>query len=261
MALEHTEAVLLKSFNWSESSRTVILFSKNHGKIVLIDKGGRRIKSKRGRLMSFSRLGITYYNSEKETSGYISDIELIEQFSLEKDGTLGRLAYASASCELLNLILPEEEKQENLYILFCEFLSLSDKIDKKYLPSLFIIFILRLIAQLGYHPSFGFCSGCSKAIESGKAGSKYYFSPQRGGIICETCKTGGDYYIVLSFENYRALKILQTSSLSDAEQVPIGYQQAVLMLEVVEEHLGYQAGIKHKLKSLDFLEKLKNSQH
>jgi hypothetical protein len=33
------------------------------------------------------------------------------------------------------------------------------------------------------------------------------------------------------------------------------------MLEVVEEHLGYQAGLKQKLKSLEFLEKLKNSQH
>ncbi len=211
--------------------------------------------------MSFSRLGITYYASEKETSGYISDIELIEQFSLEKEGTLGRLAYASASCELLNLVLPEEEEQAQLYELFCNFLSQIDSIDKKYLPSLFIIFILRLISHLGYHPSLGYCSGCSREMTDGPKGSKYFFAPERGGLICEACKRPGDYYIVLSLENFRALKILQTSSLSDAELVPIGYQQAVLMLEVVEEHLGYQAGIKQKLKSLQFLEKLKNSQH
>ena len=108
--------VILKMFNWSESSRTVIFFSKEFGKLPLIDKGGRSFKSKRGRLQSFSQLGLTFYSSEKESSGYISDIELIKMYSFEKEGTLGRLAYASAACELLNLLLPQGQTQETLYI-------------------------------------------------------------------------------------------------------------------------------------------------
>lgn len=260
MALDKSEAILLKSFNWSESSRTVVFFTRKFGKMALFDKGGRRLKNKRGRIQSFARMEITFYNSEKETSGYISDIDLLEQFSLEKDGSLGRLAYVSAACELLHQLLPEEEPQERLYNLFCKFLSLSDKTKKRYLPALFIIFALKILSQLGYQPSLSYCAGCSKEIKTESKTAKFIFSPSRGGIICGTCQTAGEYYIQLSSENLKPLQLMQRSSLNESESIPIGYQQAILMIEIIEEHLGFQADLKHRLKSLKFLEKLKNSQ-
>ncbi len=260
MALDKTEAILLKSFNWSESSRTVVFFTQKFGKLALVDKGGRRFKSKRGRVQSFARLEITFYNSEKETSGYISDIDLIEQFSLEKDGSLGRLSYVSAACELLHQLLPEEEPQEMLYTFFCKFLSLSDQMEKTHLPALFIIFMLKILSQMGYQPSFSYCAGCSKELKAESKKTNFLFSPSRGGIICSTCQTAGEYYIHLSSENLKLLQLMQRSSLNEAELIQIGYQQAIMMIEIIEEHLGFQADLKHRLKSLKFLEKLKNSQ-
>ena len=109
MALEKTDAVVLRTFNWSESSRTVIFFTRNFGKMALVDKGGRSIKSKRGRIVSFTHMELTFYASEKESNGYIRDVDTLKAFSFEKDGAVGRLAYGSAACELLNLLLPEEE--------------------------------------------------------------------------------------------------------------------------------------------------------
>ena len=63
MALEKTEAVVLKAFNWSESSRTVLFFSRRFGRIALVDKGGRSFKSKRGRVTPFAKLEISFYQS------------------------------------------------------------------------------------------------------------------------------------------------------------------------------------------------------
>ena len=164
MALEKTEAVILRSFNWSESSRTVVFFSRREGKLPLVDKGGRTFKSRRGRLIPFSLMEITYYSSEKESSGYISDVELLRSYRLENEGSLGRLTFASAACELLYLLLPEKEPQEELYDYLTAYLERVETADKQYLAAVFLSFFLRLLSQLGYSPSISYCAVCRREL-------------------------------------------------------------------------------------------------
>ncbi len=260
MALEKTEAVILKTFNWSESSRTVVFFSKEYGRLPLVDKGGRSFKTKRGRLQPFSKLDVTFYSSEKESNGYVSDSELLQMYTFEKDGTLGRLAYGSAACEMLNMLLPDEQPQRAIYQYFIKYLEMIDKAEKQFLPSLFVAFFLRIISQLGYHPSLQFCVNCNKEINIENSGKEYSLSPKRGGVVCRSCQIAGDYYIPLSSDNLRLLIALQKASLSEACALPIGYQQTSLLLDALQKLLSYQADLKSNLKSLEFLEKLKNSQ-
>jgi len=259
MSLEKTEAIVLKAFNWSESSRTVVFFSLDFGRIALIDKGGRSMKSKRGRLIRFARLETTFYLSEKESRGYIRELEPIEAYSLEGEGGLGRLAYASAACELLQNLLPEEEPQRALYNYFVSFLRQVEAVDKRYLASLFLGFYLRLLSQLGYHPSLAWCASCGKSIEEMGSEPIRYFSPERGGLICRTCQMPGDYYISLSDESYRFLLSLQTASLAEAAAKTISFKEATGLMDALTKFVAHQTGLKAELKSLEFIEKLKNS--
>jgi DNA repair protein RecO (recombination protein O) len=260
MSLEKTEAVILKLFNWSESSRTVVFFSRGYGKLALVDKAGRSFTSKRGRLIPGSRMEITYYSSEKEGPGYISDVELLEHFSLEKEGTVGRLAFTSAAAELLYLLMPEKQAQTDLYDYFLSFLRYMDSADRPYLPAIFLAFYLRLLSQLGYSPSLAWCSLCRKELPgSAGEGEGLLFSPERGGIVCSSCQRPGDAYIPLSMENHRLMVTLQTASLKEAATLPVSYQETVRLAEALTRFVSYQAGITSGLKSLEFLEKLKNS--
>ncbi len=260
MPREKSEAVILKTFNWAESSRTVVILSRDFGKMPLIDKGGRSITSKRGRLIRFARLEIGFHYSEKTERGYINDVELLEMFSFERDGTLGRLAYGSAACELLYLLLPEEESHPILYDYLVNFLRNIDLCDKHYLPALFITYFLRLLSQLGYHPSLAYCITCGRETDLDTASdSPICFSPERGGVVCPACQRSGEYYIPLSAESYRVLSRLQTASLTEAATVPIGYQEASLLIDALTKFLSYQSGLVSGLKSLEFLEKLRNS--
>ncbi len=261
MSLEKSEAVILKTYNWSESSRTVVFFSLDYGRIALVDKGGRSIKSKRGRLVPFSRSEITFYHSEKESSGYISDVELLEAFSFEKEGTLGRLAYASAACELLHLLLPEDEPQRALYNYFVNFLKQMDSVDRRFLLAVFIAFYLRLLSQLGYHPSLAYCASCGKEFAFGEEdGEIRLFSVDRGGFICPACQRPGEYYISFSSDSHKLLVALQTASLSEAATLPISFSEGVKLLDALTKFVGNQTGLKSELKSLQFIEKLKNAQ-
>ncbi len=261
MSLEKTEAIILKSFNWSESSRTVVFFTEQAGKLPLVDKGGRSFKSRRGRLIPFARMEITYYSSQKESRGYISEVALLEHFSLEKSGSLGRLAFASAACELLYLLLPDEEPQGNLYDYFRAFLGYVETADKHCLSALFLAFFLRVLSHLGYNPSLAYCVLCRRDLDTmGEKADQVLFSPARGGIICSACQKAGDYYIPFSSASYKLLLALQTASLKEAVTLPIGYQETVLLLEALAKFVSYQTGITSDLKSLKFLEKLKNSE-
>ena len=216
------------------------------------------MKSKRGRLIRFARMETTFYLSEKESRGYIRELEPIEAFSLEGDGGLGRLAYASAACELLEHLLPEEEPQRQLYTYFVSYLKQVQTVEKKSLPGVFLAFYLRLLSQLGYHPSLAFCASCSKGIDQMEDAAARVFSPDRGGLICRTCQMPGDYYISLSDEAYCYLLTLQTASLSEAAKLPIGFREATGLMDALTKFVGYQTGLKSELKSLEFIEKLKN---
>ena len=257
MPLKVTEAVILKFFNWSESSRTVILFSKDQGRLALVDKGGRRINSKRGRLIQFAKLEITYYSSQKESNGYISDINVLEVYSLDKDGSLGRLAYGSAACELLYTLLSEQQAHTDLYNYFISFLKIIELSDKHTLPVVFLTFFIHLLSNLGYHPSLTNCVVCTKKFDiSDKKGDSVTFSPERGGIVCNTCQKAGEYYIQLLPDEYSNLVELQRLSLSKSLGLTIGYQKATGLLEVLIKFASFQTGYKLDLKSIEFLRKL-----
>lgn len=261
MALETTEAIILKSFNWSESSRTVHFLTSRFGKITLMDRGGRSIKSRRGRLMPFARLELGFFRSQKSSAGYLSTVEVLELFSFEADGTLGRLAYGSAACELLGLFLPEEEAQPELYDYLITYLRLVDKTDKRFIAACFLTFFLRLVSHLGFHPSLEYCVVSSEPRTSFVSEEKSAsFSPSRGGIVSPACQKPGEYYIDLPLADLELLISLQTASLSEAARVQVGFSHAGRMIEVLAKFLSYQADTGANLKSIAFLEKLKNSQ-
>ncbi len=260
MSLEKTYAFVLKSYDWSESSRTISFFTRNFGKLSLVDKGGRGLTAKRGRVINFSELELTFYESQKDSNGYISDVELIRMFELSGDGSLGRLAYASAAVELLQLLLPKEEPLIDLYEYSVSFLDKINQAKKQALSSLFLTFFLRLLSQLGYHPSLGYCVACDKKIESFiKDGAAVRFSPERGGVVCPSCQNPGEYYIALPYEGFAKLVELQTASLNEAENVTLGFKETSLLLDALVNFLEYQADVSQKIKSLEFLHKLKNA--
>lgn len=270
MAIEKSEAIVLKTYNWAESSRTVVFFTYTFGRLSLINKGGRSIKSKRGRIIPFTRMEITFYHSEKESRGYISEIEIVESFSFEKDGTLGRLAYGSAACELLLRLLPEEHPQPQLFNYFISFLKIIEKTEKKYLVAVFIAFYLRLLSQLGYHPSLAYCASCGKDLHENSHKTEqsrktckrqkicqWQFGINKGGIVCKTCQKLEDDYISFSEKSYKLLWGLQTASLIEAAAMPISLKDAGGLLDVLTRFVSNQTGLNMELKSLAFIEKLK----
>jgi len=253
-----SEGIILKSINWKENSRIVTFFLEKGGRLSIIDRGGRSIKSKRGRLITFSRLEVNYFKSEKSGTGYLTEADPIESFLLEKDGSLGRLTFASAAVELLYDLLPEDEPMSDLYYLTIGFFRLTDNIPKGGLYPLFIAYFMRLLSQLGYRPNFAGCVSCGQ--EPRPESGYYFFIPEKGGLVCSSCQTMGEYYIRLQSERLEQIYRLQTSSLTEASSARLKLKEAEEVLELLVNFLRFQTD-KGELKSLKFLEKLKKTNY
>ena len=260
MPIEKTEGFVLKAYNWSESSRTIIFFTRNSGKLALTDRGGRSLKSKRGRAIPFARLELTYYSSERESAGHLSEVNIAQAWSFEDESALGRLAFGSAVCELLRLTLPDHEPHEDLYLYSLKFFDHLAKSPREALLPLFVCYYLRAISFLGYRPVLSACVDCGKKKEDFTVSGRFFkLSPDRGGVICNSCQREGERYIQLAADDIGWAETLQTSSLEEAEREIISYQRASRVLDALLWFLKTQTGI-GKINSLDFLNKLKNAQ-
>ncbi|MBN4076509.1 DNA repair protein RecO [Gemmatimonas aurantiaca] len=255
MAIKKTEAFVLKAFNWSESSRTISFFTRDRGKLPLTDRGGRSIKSKRGRALPFAHLAITYYDSERASAGHLSDVSVVSAWTFEGESVLGRLAFASAACELLWQTLPDEESHPEIFHYTLDYFSRLDSCPRESLPGLFLSYFIRTLSFLGYRPVLTGCVGCGKGVrEFGMATAR--FSADRGGLLCGACQVSGERYIALS-ETELALSIqLQAGSLAEAAKTQIGFAEMNRIAQALIQFLGSQTGML-KMKSLEFLDKLK----
>ena len=253
-----SEGIILKSVNWKENSRIVTFFLANCGRLSIVDRGGRSIKSKKGRLQTFCRMEVSYFKSDKSGTGYLTEVDPIESFLFERDGSLGRLVFGSAALEILYDLLPEDEPQKSLYHLTMQFLKLTDLVHKLSLYPLFLAYLMKLLSHLGYRPNFSGCVGCGKDMQTNGDNKILAFSPERGGLVCSTCQIAGEYYIRLQSERQQIVYALQTASLAEAASFNIRYKEAEDILELLTHFLRYQTGTK-KLKSLTFLEKLKKT--
>lgn len=255
MSLKKTEAFVLKSFNWSESSRTVSFFTRDQGKLALNDRGGRSLKAKRGRALPFAHLELTYYTSEKPTPGYVTEIHAQKVWSFEDDAALGRLALAGAACELLWLVLPDHEPHPEIFNYYLTYFDRMNSAPRESLPATFLVCVLRTLSFVGYQPLLTGCVGCGKSLEKIST-AELRFSPDRGGIICGACQVSGERYIQLASDDLKVAVALQSSSLKESGAHKVSFAQMNRMTDVLIEFLRAQTGIQ-KINSLEFLEKLK----
>ena len=87
MPLCKTEVIVLKSINYGETSKILTLYSRTSGKISVIAKGARNIKSRfGGTLEPINYLAIVFYEKESRNIQYLSQVDIIEYFpQIKKD--------------------------------------------------------------------------------------------------------------------------------------------------------------------------------
>lgn len=143
-----SEGIVLARRNYSEADRIVIVYSKGYGKLGLIAKGVRRIKSRKGgSLEVFSY--IRFSAARGKNLDILTETEIITSFPQIRKN-LKKVSVAYYFIEVVGRLTHEEEKNELLFSLLLKYLKSLQKEEE--LKKLRTRFVKDIIVLLGYWP-------------------------------------------------------------------------------------------------------------
>jgi len=248
MAIQKTEAIVLKNQDIRETSILTTFFTKNFGKIQGVMKGirGSRGKINNG-LQPFACSNIVFYERKKSSLHTISQCDLKNFFcNLRKD--LKKTAYAYYFSELIQNFLQPHDKNEDVFNLLFSSLALLDeeKIDTDILSR---IFELQLLSLSGFKPKIDCCLKCTALVEDDA-----FFSFNEGGLLCEECARNKKDATVITHDALFFIHLLESKKIFELLHLkiapPIKTELALILNQFVQVHTG------KKFKSLKFIKQV-----
>src|SRR5208283_1453149 len=116
-----TEGIVLKTFDFRETSRIATFFTRDFGKVKGVLKGIRRDPQKFGSSVEkFSVNDIVYYQYRNTELHLVSHCDMKDFFSGLR-GDLERMTAASYAAELIDTLMPPEEENPEIYRLMQSF--------------------------------------------------------------------------------------------------------------------------------------------
>ncbi|MEE4312392.1 MAG: DNA repair protein RecO [candidate division KSB1 bacterium] len=252
MGLEKTEAIVLRSHKLGETSKILTLYSKKEGRLKVVAKGARGLKSRfYGSLESLNHINLVYYFKENRDLQLLSQADIIDPFNRIRED-LNRFVMASTASEIVMKSQFAEEADPTLFGIFLHYLKcLNDTGDTG--DGLTLWFGLQYLKRTGFEPKTDNCLLCGRHADQ----KSYLFSITRGGYVCDGCRTAEITGIRISRNSLELIGKLSNSGSEDASGEHASTLAVKESLSVTYQFMAYHVpGLEH-LKSLDFREKLK----
>ena len=147
-----TEAVVLRSLDYGETSQIVTLFTREKGKLGVMAKGARRPKSSFGAtLQPMAYTQVVFYYKPTRTLQTLSESSHVESFhSLRRD--LESITVGLRIVELVDALMEEEDAQPEVFALLVRTLRRLDIAETR-VTNLWLYAQLRLARMLGVAPA------------------------------------------------------------------------------------------------------------
>jgi DNA repair protein RecO (recombination protein O) len=180
MSIHKTEALVLNKWDFRETSLIVNFYTRDFGKMSGLLKGIKKEPAKfASTLELFSYNDIVFYKKINSPLHLVSQCDLRDNFDLVRQ-SISKIGVASLMMELLNEIMPQEDKNEDVFdlaITSLKELEINNNPDK-----IMTIFKIKMLAFSGFKPHFDSCVSCGSKINSQ---SKFSFA--LGGLLCSRC--------------------------------------------------------------------------
>lgn len=178
-----TQGFILKKTDQGEADRIFTVFTSDFGKLELLARAVRKIKSKlRAALEIFYLSEIEFIQGKAYKT--LTDAILIDNFkNLRK--SLARLAVAHKIANVLDNLVKGQEHDEELWQLLNENFKIlnNPRVPHDKCRLVYYYFLWNLLSILGYKPELYHCSSCQKKLTP----ENIFFSPKEGGLLCGQC--------------------------------------------------------------------------
>ena len=186
MAMVHDRCICLRKVEFSETSQILVLFSRAHGLQRVIAKGAhRRTKAGSSKFDGGADLldvgQAVFIQQLEKDMGMLTEWSLREgHLELRRD--LRGMYLGLYAAELVSLLFEEHDPHPEVFDrLEITLLELAGPRNEE----AFLAFQLDLLRDSGYLPELGACVNCGSVLSPREP---CFFSPSRGGILCQNCQ-------------------------------------------------------------------------
>jgi DNA repair protein RecO (recombination protein O) len=265
MSAEKAQALVLRTTDWSETSRIATLWTREFGKVRVLAKGGRRLKSNFENALDLLTLcRIVFLRKSSSSLDLLTEAQVVERFPrLRSD-----LPALYAAYYIAELLSDWTEDYDPHPVLFDEALATlrtlgqPETIAQTTGPRL-ARFELVLLRGLGYTPTLISCAVCGQELNqksevrsqnSGASGLDSdpcpltpdpCFSSAAGGMVCPQCRGTRRDTMNLSPETWQALRDL--SEKEDAWRQAFSAEVRAELRKILNDYVTYLLGRRPRL--------------
>ena len=241
MKIEKVKGIVISDTNYSESSKILNVLTLEYGKIGIISKGCRNLKSKlRSVSMKFIYGYFNIYYKEDGLSTLIS-VDVIDWFNDIKTD-LFKIGYASYLLDLTNQVLKEANDKNIFNILEASLLKINAGFDGLVITN---IVELKYLSYLGVMPKLDCCSIC------GSNEDIVTISGDAGGYVCHNCYS--NEYIV-DIKTIKLLRMFYYVDINKIKELNIVDRNKKEINKFLERYYDRYTGF--YLKTKDFLKQI-----
>ncbi len=246
--------MVLSAMPVGDYDKRLVILTKERGKISAFAKGARKQNSALlacSQPFSFGEFSLytgrsSYNIVSAEISNYFG--ELREDFD--------SLCYGFYFCEFADYLTKENnDEKEILKLLYQTFRVLIKKsIDVRLVRA---IFELKIMTLNGEAPQVFSCVKCEKPFgntkqeESKAYQAKYFFSAERGGILCDTCKVYNNDAIQINISTVYTLQYIISKNIEKLYTFRVTEDVLYELQRCMKHYLNCYA--EHEFKSLEMM--------
>ena len=241
MKIESIEGIILTETNYSESSKILNIFTKEHGLLGVMSKGCRNMKSKlRGvsRKLLYGTIHIYYKPNGLST---LIGIDVINSFS-KTIMDLEKVSYASFILDLTHQVIKQNDDPEIFDLLKDTLIKIEEGLNPLALTN---ILELKLLNYLGVSPSIDCCSNC------GSDKQIVTLSSDVGGYICKNCYNNEP---LVSDKTIKMIRMYYYVDIKNISKLDVSKEVSVEINRFLDDYYDRYTGL--YIKSKDFIKKI-----
>lgn len=256
-----TDAIILKSMKYRDTSKIVTVYSREYGKLQCLAKGARSNKSKFGAsLEPLTHSQLLLYKKEHRELHLLSQGTVLTHFKKIVTSLL-HLSFAFGVAELVHRSTPYEEKNHQLFELVLQTLQELDGTDEP--EKYFYAFQIQWAAFMGFAPSLETCVRCGAPLHTF---SSSLIRITNGSALCERCASPQGTHMVfdsshtvavrLSAEALVTLRFLATHSLEALRNFHIARETGNEIEKMLRFYVQHHSGYSRPLQAFELLHRI-----
>ncbi len=243
-----TEAVVLKTVKYGDTSKIISVFTREYGKLSLIAKGARTSRSKFVSILNpMSCIQAVFYLKESR------DIHLLSDASSSRvhKNIVGDPQKTMTGFVMLDALNTAVHTRESHPVLFDHLVEALDGLDRaeRSPVNYLIAFLIALLREAGYGLKLDACVRCGGKLDR----EPLVFESQFGGFACGRCRSP-DTTLTMAPNHLEALRWLERPSPEVWSRLSLEPVESLRIVHLLAGHLCRHVPGARRLRSLSLLE-------